>query len=167
MAPDRICVPIPVLVRPPVPLITPENVTLDSLLAPTVSVAAPSVTLPAPLRPSIVSALPARSNVTPLATLTSAVSLMRFEPPSVNVPPPNVMVPVPAFRPPAAMVTLPNSTRLIPELSLVVAVIVLAAILKKLMVVPMAPEVVIRVTSLAVRSVPRLSLVVIAPLALR
>jgi hypothetical protein len=40
-------VPVPVLVRPPVPEITPEKVVLV-LLPPAVSVAEPSVTPPAP-----------------------------------------------------------------------------------------------------------------------
>ena len=54
--PESVCVPLPLLVRPPVPpLITPEKLAVAWLLPPTVRVFAPSVTLPAPVRPSIVS----------------------------------------------------------------------------------------------------------------
>ena len=54
MAPDKVSMPVPVLVNAPVPLITPENV-VEVLLPPVVSVLAPSVTVPLPAREPIVS----------------------------------------------------------------------------------------------------------------
>ena len=64
------------------------------------------------------------------------------------------------------MVTLSASTKLILPLPLVVAVTDVAASRKKFVVEPMPPEPEFNVTSSAVRSVPALSPVVIAPLPL-
>jgi hypothetical protein len=47
LAPESASVPLPILVRPPVPEIVPENVVLV-LSVPVVSVAAPRATEPAP-----------------------------------------------------------------------------------------------------------------------
>ena len=63
LAPESVKIPAPCLVRPPVPLITPEKVVL--VASPVVRMAVPSVTLPAPAREPIVSAKLFRLKVAP------------------------------------------------------------------------------------------------------
>ena len=92
VVPESINVPVPVFVRPPVPLIAPENVVL-ALLPPVVSVADPSVTFPAPDSELTVCATLLRSSVAPLATLTADAG--------ENAPA------VPAWRVPAEIVVAP------------------------------------------------------------
>ena len=85
--------PVPALVSPPVPLITPEKA-VDVLFPPVVSVPVPSVTLPAPAREPIVSTKLFRLNVAPALTVTALVSAMRFAAPNCKVPALMVVAPV-------------------------------------------------------------------------
>ncbi len=85
--------PVPALVSPPVPLITPEKV-VDVLFPPVVRVPVPSVTLPTPAREPIVSAKLFRSKVAPPATTTALVLAMRLAAPSCKVPTLMVVAPV-------------------------------------------------------------------------
>ena len=82
MAPVRVIVPLPVFVKPPVPvlLMTPENA-VDVLLPPAMStgVPAPSVTEPAPASEPIVSVKPPRSSVPGAAMVTAVVFGRRGE----------------------------------------------------------------------------------------
>ena len=68
LGPDRVSVPVPILLRPPAPEIVPENVVLV-LSLPVVSVAEPSVTEPAPASEPMVWLKLLRSRVAPLATV--------------------------------------------------------------------------------------------------
>ena len=83
--------PVPVLVRPPVPPIAPEKVVAppDRL---TVRVWPPSVTEPAPLSEPIVSAAPS-SSVAPELTVTAPVSAMALPPETASVPVLTVVTP--------------------------------------------------------------------------
>ena len=116
MAPVSVSVPVPVLVRPPVPLSTPENVVLV-FAPPTVKLFAPRVTappvVPPPASDAIVSLL-ARFNVAPLtlAKVTAEASGRADPPEAVSVPALMVMVPVYVFVPLRVSVPVPLLTRL-------------------------------------------------------
>ena len=85
--------PIPTLVRPPEPEITPENVVLV-LSLPVVSVAAPSVTLPAPASEPMVWLKLFRSSVAPLATVNALNGENAFVAPACSVPAFTLVAPV-------------------------------------------------------------------------
>ncbi len=70
LVPLTVKTPLPVLVRPPVPLMTPEKL-VEVLSPPVVSVPLPRVTLPAPASEPIVPLRLFRSKIAPLATLTA------------------------------------------------------------------------------------------------
>ena len=108
--PDSVSVPVPILVRPPVPDATPEKVGL-AFSPPVVSVFAPSTTLPAPPRLPIVSDAFSCS-VAPDAIVTAPVSDNALPPATASVPalianavgdaavvPVSVQVPLPCFTP--------------------------------------------------------------------
>jgi hypothetical protein len=61
VVPVRVSVPVPCLIRLPLPVIAPETVVL--IAVPSVSVPVPSVMAPAPVRSPIASANPARPSV--------------------------------------------------------------------------------------------------------
>jgi hypothetical protein len=69
-APDNVIVPVPALVNPPVPSITPLSVVLV-LSTPAVNTPLPNNVFPAPASDPIVSLYPARLYTAPLATLTA------------------------------------------------------------------------------------------------
>ena len=77
--------PVPVLVRPPVPEIAPEKVVLV-LSLPVVSVAAPSVTLPAPASEPMVWLKLARLSVAPDAIVNALNGENAFVAPACSVP---------------------------------------------------------------------------------
>ena len=85
LAPDSVSVPAPILVRPPMPNIVPENAVLV-LSLPVVSVAEPSVTLPAPASEPIIWLKPSRSSVAPLATVNALPAENAFVAPACSVP---------------------------------------------------------------------------------
>ena len=85
--------PVPVLVRPPVPEIAPEKVVLV-LSLPVVSVAAPSVTLPAPASEPIVWLKPLKSSVAPDATVNALNGENAFAAPACSVPALTLVAPV-------------------------------------------------------------------------
>jgi hypothetical protein len=93
LAPDRTSVPAPILVRPPVPEIAPENVVLV-LSVPVVSVAEPSVTLPTPASEPMVWLKLARLSVAPLATVNALPGAKTFAAPACSVPALTVVAPV-------------------------------------------------------------------------
>src|SRR5262245_42063755 len=68
LAPDNVHVPVPTLVTPPAPLMTPLNV-VDALLPPVVNVPPLRRTAPPPASEPIVVLKPPRSSVPPLATV--------------------------------------------------------------------------------------------------
>ena len=82
--------PLPVLVRPPVPLTMPSKVVLV-LAPPVVSVWLPSVTPPLPVSEPMVS-LPDMSSVAPLDTVTALLSPM--PPLALSVPAPMLVAPL-------------------------------------------------------------------------
>ncbi len=95
----RVCVPLPVLDKPPVPLITPPKLVL-LLSAPVVRVPEPSArlppVLPPPAKEPMLTLLLFRSSVTPavLAKLTAELLPKAVVLPACNVPPLTVVVPV-------------------------------------------------------------------------
>ena len=90
-SPDKVTVPLPNFVNPPLSAITPLNEPLP-LLPPTLKVPLPSRTLPAPLKTFIVSLLSAKSKMP--VTETSVSSLSTLSAPSAKVPALIVVVPV-------------------------------------------------------------------------
>ena len=85
LEPDSVIVPVPTLVSPPVPDITPEKVVLASL-PPVVSVAEPSVTLPAPAREPIALLKLLRASVAPALTETAPLSPNALPEPACRTP---------------------------------------------------------------------------------
>jgi hypothetical protein len=86
-------VPLPTLVRPPVPEIVPsKDVLLLSL--PVVSVALPSVTLPAPASEPIVWLKALRSSVAPEAIVKALIGAKTFAAPAGKVPASTSVAPV-------------------------------------------------------------------------
>jgi hypothetical protein len=87
LAPDSVSVPVPTLVRPPVPSITPANVVL-ALSPPAVSVAEPSVTLlPAvPASEPMVWFRLLRSSTAPAATVNALNGENALTAPACRVP---------------------------------------------------------------------------------
>ncbi len=85
LGPDSVSAPVPILVRPPAPVIPPENVVLV-LSLPVVSVAEPSVTAPAPASEPSVWLKPARAKVAPDATLYELLGEKAFTTPACSVP---------------------------------------------------------------------------------
>ena len=75
---------MPVLVRAPVPLITPDTVVFE-FAPPTVRVFEPSAMLPAPAIEPTVSLAP-RFKTAPLETLTTPVSAIALPPLTLSVP---------------------------------------------------------------------------------
>ena len=92
LAPDRVKMPVPCFVNPPVPLMIPEKIVL--VASPVVRMADPMVTLPAPLKEPMVSAKLFKLKVAPALTVTAFVSTIRFAAPSCNVPALIVVAPV-------------------------------------------------------------------------
>ena len=90
-APLRVSVPLPLFVRAPLPLTTPERVV--SLEALVVRVKLPRVTLPAPAMVPTVSLAP-RFRTAPLEMLTAPLSTIALLPLKVSVPALTVVVPV-------------------------------------------------------------------------
>jgi len=86
-------VPAPILVRPPVPEIAPENVVLV-LSLPVVNVPAPSVTEPAPASEPTVWLKLLRSKVPPAFTVSAPVGARLPPGPSCNVPALMIVPPV-------------------------------------------------------------------------
>ena len=89
LVPDKIKVPTPVLVKPPVPEIMPVKVVL--LASPTVKLALPKLTLPVVLLATsaieaTVSLKPARFQIAPSAILTAELSAITLALPLVSVP---------------------------------------------------------------------------------
>ncbi len=74
LAPLSVKVPLPLFVRPPVPLMAPEKV-VEVLSPPVFKVPLPSSTLPAPASEPMVLLKLFRSYVAPLATLTLSAEL--------------------------------------------------------------------------------------------
>ena len=93
LAPESVSVPLPILARPPLPDIVPENVVLV-LSVPTVRVAAPSVTAPAPASEPIVWLKLARFNVAPLATVKALKGAKVLVAPACKVPALTLVAPV-------------------------------------------------------------------------
>src|SRR6266511_495048 len=85
LAPESVSAPLPILVRPPLPEIVPENVVLV-LSVPVVSVAEPSVTEPAPARDPIVWLKPLRLSMAPEATVNALPGAKAFAAPACSVP---------------------------------------------------------------------------------
>ena len=91
LLPDRVNVPVPVLVKPPVPLITPAKA-VSVLLPPVVKVPAPSVTLPPvappPAKEPMLTLLPFKSRTTPavLARVTAELLPKALVLPACKVP---------------------------------------------------------------------------------
>ena len=116
LAPDRVRVPVPVLVRASAPLpsaATPEKVVLV-LLPPAVRVtapAAPLVTLPAPASEPIVSLKPNRSNVAPPTTVSALLAPTALTTPSLTVPALMVVAPVYVLAAERVRVPLPSLVR--------------------------------------------------------
>ncbi|MNF76828.1 hypothetical protein D3C84_589540 [compost metagenome] len=106
MVPDSVSVPLPVLVRPPVPLIPPANVVLLSL-PPVVRVLLPSVRV-LPLVPASepMVSLDASSSVEELLTVTAELSWMAEPPLRISLPEATVTLP--------SWVLLPASVMLVP-----------------------------------------------------
>ena len=86
-------VPVPFLVKPPVPVTTPLNV-VSVLLPPPVSRPEPSEIVPAPANEPTMSSNVARLSVASALTLTADVSAILFAAPSASVPAETVVVPV-------------------------------------------------------------------------
>ena len=93
LAPSSVIVPVPVLVSPPVPDITPEKVVLVSL-PPVVSVAEPSVTLPAPASEPIALLKLLRASVAPALTETALLSPNALPEPACSTPASTAVAPV-------------------------------------------------------------------------
>src|SRR5438067_2331610 len=92
-APDKVSVPVPVLTRPPVPLITPENV-VEAFVPPLVSANDPRSMLPAPAMEPTVSAAAVSCRVAADDTLTAVVSASELLPASASVPAETFVAPV-------------------------------------------------------------------------
>src|SRR4029453_6268527 len=132
-------VPVPALVSAPVPLITPPNEELRSLVLPTVSVLAPRVTKPAePLRAPSVWLAP-RLSVAPEETVTlasepRAVALLEFNVPAVRlmaVPLTRLVAALPRVRAPVPDLVIVRATALslsAPRVSVPVPVPLLATL---------------------------------------
>ena len=90
--PDNVSVPKPVLVRPPVPELVPENV-VEFPLPPAVSVPEPSESVPAPEIPPTVSLKSDRLNVAPESIATVVESPSTPAAPRARVPAEIVVVP--------------------------------------------------------------------------
>src|SRR6202011_3180446 len=128
--PVSISVPLPILVRLPVPEIVPENVVLV-LSLPVVSMAEPSVALPAPASEPMVWLKLLRSRVAPLATVNALNGENALTTPACSVPaltdvapvyvllPDSVSVPVPILVSPPGPLIAPERVALLPLVSTV------------------------------------------------
>ncbi len=85
LAPASVSTPLPILVRPPLPEITPEKMVLV-LSLPVVRVAEPSVTLPAPASEPMLWLKLARLSVAPAATVNALFCAKVFAAPACSVP---------------------------------------------------------------------------------
>ncbi len=92
VVPVRVSVPVPCLIRLPLPVITPAKVLGRKM--PAVSVAPPSAMVPAPDRSPIAELCPLRSNVAPAPTVIAPVEARLPPAPSCTTPALNPVPPV-------------------------------------------------------------------------
>src|SRR6202011_3961198 len=128
--PVSISVPLPILVRLPVPEIVPENVVLV-LSLPVVSMAEPSVALPAPASEPMVWLKLLRSRGAPLAPVNALTGESALTAPACSVPaltdvapvyvllPDSVIVPVRILVSPPGPLIAPDKVALLPLVSMV------------------------------------------------
>ena len=91
LVPDSVCVPLPPLVRPPLPDSTPEKL-VEVLLAPMLRPAF-ITTEPDPASDPMVSVVDT-VRVVPLSTVTALLLLIALPPDTVSPPPDTVVAPV-------------------------------------------------------------------------
>ena len=90
--PENVSAPVPVLVRPPVPEVMPENA-VEVLSLPAMSVAAPRVALPAPAREPMVWLQEFRSRMAPEEIVTALAAEKVIVAPACRVPTDTVVTP--------------------------------------------------------------------------
>jgi hypothetical protein len=112
-APLSVITPFPVLVRLPVPDITPEYV-VEELSPPTVKLPLPSEMSPRPEIEPTTSLKLARSSVAPLAIATAVSSDHLSLPPSLSVPAEIVVAPVLVLSPLTVSVPAPSLVTVVP-----------------------------------------------------